>query len=146
MTNIIDGKTFFAWFSPDDGATFYKAVCLTSQKYDASRKETVTPTQCEDLKARSTPDRKIQIDVVMKTNPAAIVAGKGEVSYKLFQQWFEADQSLLFNRETPEDDGGDFFQQGNGHIVSLSDTTASDDKMLCTVNFSFDDFQIVPNP
>jgi hypothetical protein len=114
------GRTFYLTFSPDAGTSVYTAVCLIKQGVNRSRSVTKVDNQCEVSKAYGMPDRNMTVECMNNLTPAALAAGVGEASHKLFATWFEANTQLTIKRKTPSD-GSEQYMESLGRIVKLDD-------------------------
>lgn len=132
----IKGRVLKFKVSIDAWVTTYTLVCLMSQRMRAARSVNTQDTQCGIVKSRGSIDRTFELQFLNNTTPDVVVAGIGEVSYEQWQSWFEADQAILFKRQSPDGTGTDLHQEGTMYIDSVDDEAAVDGNLVVTSTVS----------
>jgi len=124
--------------SADSWTTTYTLVCLMNQRMRASRSTQTQDTQCGVVKSRGSVDRTFELQFLCNATPDAVAVGVGEVSYELWQSWFEADTLLKFKRQSPDGSGTDLHQEGSIYIDNIDDEAAVDGNMVITSTVTVD--------
>jgi len=134
----IKGRVLKFKVSIDAWTTTYTLVCLMNQRMRSSRSTATQDTQCGVVKSRGSVDRTYELQFLCNATPDAVAAGAGEISYELWQAWFESDQIIKFKRQSPDGSGTDLHQEGNIYIDSIDDEAAVDGNLVVTTTVSVD--------
>lgn len=132
----IAGRVLKFKVSPDSWTSTYTLVCLMNQRMRAARSSNKQDTQCGIVTSRGSIDRTFELQFLDNATPDALAVGVGEVSYELWQSWFESDTALKFKRQSPDGSGTDLHQEGTIYIESIDDEAAVDGNLIVTTTVS----------
>jgi len=132
----IAGRTFKFKVSVNAFTDTYTLVCVMNQRMRAARSENKQDTQCGMVTSRGSIDRTFELQFLANATPDALVTNAGEVSYELWQSWFESDQAIAFKRQSPDGSGTDLHQAGTIYINSIDDEAAVDGNLVVTTTVS----------
>lgn len=132
----IGGRTLMFKVSANNWTDSYTLVCLMNQRMRAARSSNKQDTQCGIVTSRGSIDRTFELQFLDNATPDALVTNVGEVSYELWQSWFEADTALKFKRQSPTGSGTDLHQEGTIYIESIDDEAAVDGNLIVTSTVS----------